>query len=93
LAFGQRLFLMGIELERLLPTFRFVHLENFGAVPVQKTFSDQFLDGMPALIVGVDLDERVRPVAALVIFAPHRFADVRGVNTRKTAGKGTVFFI
>ncbi len=91
LAFGQRLFLMGIELERQRSSLRFTYLENIGAVPVQKTFFDQFLDGMPALIVGVDLDERVRPVATLVIFTLHRFADVCGGNARKAARKGTVF--
>jgi hypothetical protein len=49
------------------------------------------LHGALALVVRIDLDERLGPVAAIGVLALHLVADVLGTDAREAAGEGAVF--
>ena len=61
--------------------------EDVGAMRVQDALLRELLDSALALVVGVDLDQRLGPVTATVIFALNLGKDVLSGNLGKTSRK------
>ena len=87
LRLGQRLQLMDIQVQVRCMAFGLSSAEDVGAMRVQNALLRQLLDSALALVVGVDLDQRLGPVTATVIFALNLGKDVLSGNLGKTSRK------
>ena len=72
-------------------SFGLADLENLGAQPVQLAVAGQLLHRALLLVVGVDLDQRLGPVAAVGIALFDRLPNVVRTNTHETARESAVF--
>lgn len=70
--------------------FCLTNLENMCAFRVDIASDNAFLDGTALLVVEVDLDEGLQPIAVLVGFHFHIVTDIRGDDGGE--GLGEEFF-
>jgi hypothetical protein len=89
-ALGESLQLMGVEVERLRMAFGFPNLKDVRARRVQHTFRCQRLNGAFALVVGIDLNQWLGPVATILVLALDFLSDVICSNANKAAREVTV---
>ena len=80
-----RLLLVLVERQRLP-----VRAEYVGAPRVQHAARNQGTDVRGALVAGIDLDQRLRPVTTLSVDGVDLLADVRRVDRRERCGEALV---
>ncbi|MCY1246332.1 hypothetical protein D9M72_595590 [compost metagenome] len=61
------------------------------AIGMQHALMSQLLNGGVALVVGIDLNQRLRPVTAAGIFLLHGAKDVIGGDAAEAAREAAVF--
>lgn len=92
LAFGQGFHLVLVKMQGFWRTFRLPDLEDLCAGSMQDPLCRQVLHGALALVIRVDLHQRLRPIATLRILMFDLGLDIRRSDTNETAGKAAVSF-
>ncbi len=92
LTFGQGFHLVFVKVQGLWRTFGFPDLENVCAGRIQDALLHQLLHRALALVVRVDLHQRLRPVAALRVLIFDLGLDIGCGDTHEAAGKAAIAF-
>ena len=92
LAFGQGFHLVLVKMQGFWRTFRLPDLEDLCAGSMQDPLCRQVLHRALALVIRVDLHQRLRPIATLRILMFDLGLDIRRSDANETAGKAAVSF-
>src|SRR5690606_24392240 len=90
LTFGQSFHLVLVKMQGFWLAFSLSNLEDFCAGRMQDPLCHQLLHRALALVIRVDLYQRLRPIAALRILMFDLGLDIRRGDTNETAGKAAI---
>src|SRR5690606_649634 len=92
LTFGQSFHLVLVKMQGFWLAFSLSNLEDFCAGRMQDPLCHQILYRALALVIRVDLHQRLRPIATLRILMFDLGLDIRRSDANETAGKASVSF-